>query len=341
MTGQDASTLRLHGVPHVTVEVIVTGQQETTALAEGDTRDAANYVVVRVERQLLIGANIEEPASGVVGSRRERVAVGEERDGVYVGLVTREGLLAGAFANVPQLGGGVAGGGHEGVHVRGEGQRHDVARVASERSALLAGFNVPESAGHVSRAGHYLAVVQEAAAGQVARVAGQLPGDAHVALAGLQAVYGADVVEAPARHVRPGGGVGAGHHPGGAERDGVHLVGGVRVPHYELAVLRGGDEVPRVGAPVHGVYLGEMPPERAARPHLDAADGFQIAGRLDEVGVAGGLAGVPDDILQCFGFLPQTVELVHVERVTGRAGRRAGRGSCRLARYARATIVSR
>lgn len=54
-------------------------------------------------------------------------------------------------------------------------------------------------------------------------VSRQLSGHAHVALAGLQAVYGADVVQAPAGHVVPRGGVGARHHPGGAQRDGVHL----------------------------------------------------------------------------------------------------------------------
>ena len=34
-----------------------------------------------------------------------------------------------------------------------------------------------------------------------------------------------------------------------------HLVGGVAVPDYQLAVLGRGYEVPGVGAPVHGVHL--------------------------------------------------------------------------------------
>lgn len=54
-------------------------------------------------------------------------------------------------------------------------------------------------------------------------MARQLPADPDVALASLQAVDGADVVEAPAGHVVPRGGVSAGHHPGGAQRDGVYL----------------------------------------------------------------------------------------------------------------------
>ena len=54
-------------------------------------------------------------------------------------------------------------------------------------------------------------------------MARQLPADPDVALAGLQAVDGADVVQASTGHKVPGRGVGAGHHPGGAQGDGVHL----------------------------------------------------------------------------------------------------------------------
>lgn len=54
-------------------------------------------------------------------------------------------------------------------------------------------------------------------------VPGQLAAHTHVALAGLQVVDGADVVQAAAGHVVPRGGVGAGHDPGGAQGDGVHL----------------------------------------------------------------------------------------------------------------------
>ena len=56
-------------------------------------------------------------------------------------------------------------------------------------------------------------------------MSGQLSGDPHVALPGLQAVDGADVVQASARHIVSRGGVGARHHPGRTQRDGVHLGG--------------------------------------------------------------------------------------------------------------------
>lgn len=46
------------------------------------------------------------------------------------------------------------------------------------------------------------------------RVPRQLSGDPHISLTGLQAVDGANVVQASTGHVVPGGGIGACHHPG-------------------------------------------------------------------------------------------------------------------------------
>lgn len=57
-------------------------------------------------------------------------------------------------------------------------------------------------------------------------VSRQLSGNAHVALTGLQAVYRTDIVQASTGHVIPRGGVGACHHPGRAQRDGMHLWAG-------------------------------------------------------------------------------------------------------------------
>lgn len=54
-------------------------------------------------------------------------------------------------------------------------------------------------------------------------VSGQLAGDTHVTLTGLQAVDVADVVQASARHIVPRRRVCTGHHPGGAQWDGMHL----------------------------------------------------------------------------------------------------------------------
>ena len=76
---------------------------------------------------------------------------------------------------------------------------------------------------HVTRASDDLVVVDEAAAGQVAGVAGQLPGHSDVPFACLQAVDGADVVQTATGDVAAGRRVGAGHHPAGPQRDGVNL----------------------------------------------------------------------------------------------------------------------
>ena len=61
---------------------------------------------------------------------------------------------------------------------------------------LLAGLHVPESARHVSGGRYYLTIIDEPAAGEVARVPGQLPGNSSVSLASIEVIDGADVVQA-------------------------------------------------------------------------------------------------------------------------------------------------
>ena len=69
-------------------------------------------------------------------------------------------------------------------------------------------------------------------------MAGQLARDPRRAIAiRVKIVDGADVVQATAGDEVAAGGVGTGHDPGGAEGDGVDLVGGVGVPDDQLTVL--------------------------------------------------------------------------------------------------------
>lgn len=56
-------------------------------------------------------------------------------------------------------------------------------------------------------------------------MAWEFPADPDVSLAGLQAVNGADVVQASASDVVPRRGVSTGHHPGRPQGDGVYLGG--------------------------------------------------------------------------------------------------------------------
>lgn len=73
--------LPFEGVPHVAVEVVVAREQQAAALGEGDGGDAADDVVVGIHHQLLVRAQVEQPARGVVRARGERVPVGEELQG--------------------------------------------------------------------------------------------------------------------------------------------------------------------------------------------------------------------------------------------------------------------
>ena len=62
---------------------------------------------------------------------------------------------------------------------------------------LLAGLHVPEGAGHVPAGRHDLTVIDEPAAGEVARVPSQLPGNSSVSLASIEVIDGTDIIEAP------------------------------------------------------------------------------------------------------------------------------------------------
>lgn len=107
-------------------------------------------------------------------------------------------------------------------------------------------------------------------------MSGQFPAHPHISFPGIETVDTANVVQSSAGHIVAAGSVGAGHDPGGAEGDGVHLVGAVAVPHNQLAVLAGRHQVPRVRGPVHGVDLGQVTPQRLPRPHLYPPDHLNL-----------------------------------------------------------------
>lgn len=139
--------------------------------------------------------------------------------------------------------------------------------MVSKLCDLRATLDVPEDAGHVTGGCEDSSVVDEPAATEVSGVPGEFPSNTGRAFPSREVVDGADVVKTTAGDEIAAGGVGAGHDPGGAQGDGVHLVGRVGVPDDELAVLRCGDQVPPVGGPVHSVDLGQMAFEGALRLH--------------------------------------------------------------------------
>ncbi len=77
------SAVGLEGVPHIAVEVIVAGEQKAAALREGHGGYAADDVVVRVDHELLVSAQVKQPAGGVVRASRKRISIGEELWGEY------------------------------------------------------------------------------------------------------------------------------------------------------------------------------------------------------------------------------------------------------------------
>lgn len=71
----------LQGVPHVTVEVVVAGEQQTPALGEGHRGYTTDDVVVGIHHELLVGAQVKQTARGVIGAGGKSVAVREELSG--------------------------------------------------------------------------------------------------------------------------------------------------------------------------------------------------------------------------------------------------------------------
>lgn len=108
-----------------------------------------------------------------------------------------------------------------------DGQTHDISIVVSESGDGLSLLNVPVNASGVSTTRDDVTLVDEAAAGQVAVVGGELLRGAH-GLGSLELVDGAEVVETSAGdHVVDARFEGAGHDPGRAKGDGLDLwVGG-------------------------------------------------------------------------------------------------------------------
>ena len=225
--------------------------------------------------ELAIRTNVEKSARCVVRTSTEGVSVGEELNGVDVGVVCCKGLAALLLTDVPQFGKSIASTRHELVVVeRVDAQAHDIAQVVGEFCDLLSSLNVPQHASHVTGRCEDATVVDEATAGEVARVPAKLSCHPCRAFSCAQVVDGADVVETTTSDVVAAWRVGASHNPGRAEGNCVHLVGGVCIPDDELTVLRGGYEMSPVGRPVHRVDLGEMALESPLGPHAQRREGF-------------------------------------------------------------------
>lgn len=125
-----------------------------------------------------------------------------------------KGLDSLAGTDIPELSKSITGARDEDVLVgRVDADGHDITQMVGEFSDLGTGFNIPEHTGHVSGRGEDATVVDEAAAGEVAGVTGELARDAGGTFARGQVVDGADVIQTTAGDVVPTRGVGASHDP--------------------------------------------------------------------------------------------------------------------------------
>lgn len=144
------------------------------------------------------------------------MAIGEELDGVDIGLVAGKCLNRLSGTDIPELSESIAGSRNEGVGVRGiKADAHHVSEMVGEVNNLLAGFNIPLNTSHVTRGGNDASVVDKSTAREVASMARELPRHSGRTVALLvQVVDGADVVEATTGNIVSTGRVGTGHDPG-------------------------------------------------------------------------------------------------------------------------------
>ena len=189
-----------------------------------------------------------------------------------------ESLHSLAGTHIPQLGESIAGTGNKDVLVsRVDADRHYITEVVGKLGDLGSGLDIPQHTGHVAGRGDDTAVIEETAAGEVARVAGELARDTGGTFTRGQIIDGTDVIQTTAGHVVSAWRISTGHDPGRSQGDGVNFVGGVGIPNNELSVLRGRDKVAAVGRPVHGVDLGKMALQRPARFHANSGESIGLA----------------------------------------------------------------
>ena len=104
-----------------------------------------------VALKLAISPDIEEPARCVIGPSAKGITIGEELDGVDIGVVSSERLTALLLPNIPQLRKCVTSARHELIVVeRIDAQAHDIAQVIGEFGDLLASLDIPKHTGHVT-----------------------------------------------------------------------------------------------------------------------------------------------------------------------------------------------
>jgi len=230
-----------NGVPDQATEVVVPGKHVPPGLREINRCDPARDLVVAKLGDFAVGAQVENPARGIIGSRAECAAAREERDRVDVRLVAREGVRVISSPQIPHLGGCITGPRHKQVAVRrASTQAHCVAFVALEGGDAFSLGHVPQHARGVSGARKDLGRVDEAAARQVSVVRRQLLLRAarQASQSRFKAVDGAQVVQSTTcHHLALRRFKSTRHHPRRPQRNGIQLGARRGTPDDEFAVL--------------------------------------------------------------------------------------------------------
>lgn len=212
---------------------------------------------------------------------------------VDIRLVPGKGLHRFACTNIPHLGRSVARARDEQIGIGRErdttvssyplaNSPHDVSGMITKLHRPHVILNIPQHTRHIARARNDLAIIDKATARQVTTVRRQLPRNFDLprpARSGIaQRIDGTDIVQPATSDKLARRGIGTRHDPGRTQGDRVHLVGRVRVPDDEFAVLRGGNEVSLVGRPVERVYFGQVPFEGSSWFHRHAREGCSVVG---------------------------------------------------------------
>lgn len=98
----------------------------------------------RIALKFPVCANVKQPTRRIIGTCAKSVAIGEELNGVDIGVVSSKGLTALLLPNVPKLGECVAGARNKLVVIQWVyAQAHHISKVIRKLCDLLASLNVP------------------------------------------------------------------------------------------------------------------------------------------------------------------------------------------------------
>jgi len=159
-------------IPNFAFEVVVASKEQASRNGEGNRSDSAENLLVLIRHELAIGANVKQSTGSIVGTCAKGIAIREELNSVDIRLMAGERLNSFASANVPKLSKGIARARDKDVGIGGiDADAHDIAKMIGELGNLGAGLNIPHHAGHIAGRSDDFAVVDEATAGEIARVA--------------------------------------------------------------------------------------------------------------------------------------------------------------------------